>query len=282
MPLPISASPGKTAARFRRIALALSLAGFFISLLFSPSGAAAVAFSNASLNGTCGLSDVSLSGSGTNNAVIGVLTFDGSGDLSGEVSSADNSGDAFTPFTAISGGSYSVNADGTATATFSIGGGAINLSFAIDQSNSEIRGIDSKTGKAAYFRCRMQTAVSASSGTSNLSGTYAFLFAEDAGTSSVTTMGSSVAAGIITLDGADHLSGNAAFNSTSASSFQAFSTFSGGTYMFNPTTHIGSMTFTPQGGPTFTFPFTVSDSFSQLRGIDSAGNVAGSFQAQLQ
>ncbi|MGO9451675.1 MAG: hypothetical protein ACLQDV_11635 [Candidatus Binataceae bacterium] len=281
MPLPISASPGKAAARFRRIALALSLAGFFVSQLLSPAGAAA-AFSNASLNGTCGLSVVALNGSGTSNVVVGVLTFDGSGNLSGQVSAADNSGDAFTPFTAISGGSYSVNNDGTGNATFSIGGGANNISFAIDDSNSEIRGIDQKSGKASYFRCRMQTAVSAISGTSNLSGTYAFLFAEDAGTSSVTTMGSSVAAGIIALDGAGHLSGNAAFNTTSASSFQPFSTFTGGTYTFNPTALTGSMTFTPQGGPTFTFPFTVSDSFSQLRGMDSAGNVAGSFQAQLQ
>ena len=266
-----------------RFAKALGMAGpvllLFATILLSDRADAA--FNNASLNGTCGFGLESVSSGGKTSGGIGLFTFDGSGNLSGKVAAADNSGEVFTDFTTFSGGTYSVNSDGTGTASFSGNGTSVSLSFVIDNRGNEVRGILGNTGKAGFFRCEMQSALAvATEGDSNLNGKYGFLFVEDGTQSAGQLSGTSAAIGVVSLDGSGHLNGNVAVSTAGDSAVAPFTSFTG-TYTFNVNTLTGSLAFTVNGIQ-FTMPFAVGRRFTEIRAINSATNVAGIFEARLQ
>lgn len=122
------------------------------------------AFSNATVNGTCSLSFVETGSDGGTNAAVGVLTFDGAGNVVPSGSQVANNGtdQGFSDFSNIQSGSYSVNADGTGTLNLVFSGPSDgdSLDIVVDQVSNgfaqEIRFMSTKTGKASMGVCRFQ------------------------------------------------------------------------------------------------------------------------------
>lgn len=273
----------------RRVTTITWLRGIALAFaVFAAAGAPAFAnntglgFNNANLAGSCALSFASVDQTSTT-AALGLLTFDGAGGLTGTLAANDTSGPSdFKDFTAIGAGTYSVFVDGTGTASFTINGKSKTFDFVIDSYNNagafQLYGIDTRANKPGYLKCHTQNAVTAPTALSLIAAPYGILMAEDAGGGiSIVAVGR-IGFTAVSVNGSvttGTVAGDLASNSTGSAGFTDFTSFTNGTYTFDSSTNLGSMTFTIPGQPAAsTIPFVAYNTFSTLRGLDSASGAA--------
>jgi hypothetical protein len=117
-------------------------------------------FTDSSITGTCGLNFALVNSSGVVAAATGLMTFDGSGGLQGDMAFNTTSSSGPPVFNAFSSGAnYAVSSDGTANLNFSIGSQPFSYAGVIDKKSSgyEVRLLDKAKGTAGTGVCTFQS-----------------------------------------------------------------------------------------------------------------------------
>lgn len=150
----------------KTLVLAVLMCAF---MALSRSSAHAQAFSVASINGSCALTYVETDSSGATAAAIGIFSFDGTGVLQASTSvvAFNATNQSFVDFAQLpTNGSYTVNANGTGSLTFTPPGTGVaqTLSLVIDQVDAtthlahEVRFLGQGSGAAGTGVCQLMTA----------------------------------------------------------------------------------------------------------------------------
>ena len=190
---------------------------FAAMTIFSVSIAQAATFSNASLKGRYSfvLNAWSPDATVTQSAVLGLGTFDGAGNVTGNYVSLQGppSGASTAALGAIT-GTYSVNPDGTGNITFtsSLFAGSVNVALRLDASAGGVaRGAQlllvtpNPDGTVNSGLAVQQSPLPKSFTASNLKGTFSYV--QNKWTAS-TASGSAASIGILSFDGKGHVTNN--------------------------------------------------------------------------